>query len=83
MGQDNIAIADMQCWVFRMAQMNWNITPPECAEIFRQYDLLGYISECYDVLHLSSYQHALVDIEEILEGNGVKFIGSERYGEQH
>ena len=65
-------IADMQCWVFRKAQVRWHKTPVECAEIFKKYDLLGFISECYDLLHVSSYRHALEEVEEILKCNGVE-----------
>ena len=65
-------IADMQCWVFNMAQTKWNITSSECADIFKKYDLLGFISECYDLLHVSSYKCALDDIEQILVANGVR-----------
>ena len=71
MSQTQIGIADMQCWVFRKAQKKWNITPSECADVFKKYDLLGFISECYDLLHVSSYQRALEDIEEILHNKGV------------
>ncbi len=39
--------------------------------LFRRYDLLGYISECYDLLHVSSYQCALEDIEDLLRSKGV------------
>ena len=49
----------------------WNLTPAACAEVFRKYDLLGYIAECYDLLHVSSYQCALDDIEDILHRKGV------------
>ena len=71
MSQEQIGIADMQCWVFRHAQKKWNLAPATCAEIFRKYDLLGYIAECYDLLHVSSYQCALDDIEDILRRKGV------------
>ena len=71
MSQEQIAIADMQCWVFRKAQKKWNISPVQCAKIFKKYDLLGYISECYDLLHVSSYQCALEDVEDILREKGV------------
>ncbi len=71
MSQTQIGIADMQCWVFRKAQKKWNLTPAECADVFRKYDLLGFISECYDLLHVSSYQRALEDVEEILQSKGV------------
>lgn len=71
MSQNQIDIADMQCWVFRMAQTKWNLSPVECAAIFKQYDILGFISKCYDMLHLSSYECALEDVEEMLRNNGV------------
>ena len=71
MNQKQIGIADMQCWVFRKAQKIWNISPSECADVFKKYDLLGFISECYDLLHVSSYQRALEDVEEILHSKGV------------
>ena len=69
--QEQAAIADMQCHVFRKAQTKWNISPAKCARLFREYDLLGFISECYDLLHVSSYDCALDDIEKILKGKGV------------
>lgn len=72
MTQEQLNIADMQCWLFRMAQEKWHISSEACAEIFKKYDLLNYISECYDLLHLSSYQLALEDIEEILRSHGEK-----------
>lgn len=71
MTQRQLDIADMQCWVFRMAQSKWNITPKECAEIFKKYNILGFISECYELLHVSSYACALADVEDILRANGV------------
>ena len=64
-------IADMQCWVFRMAQMKWKMPPKDCSELFKKYDLLGFIEECYDLLHVSSYACALEDVEDILKANGV------------
>ena len=71
MNQRQIGIADMQCWVFRHAQKKWNLSPLECTSIFKKYDLLGFISECYDLLHVSSYQAALDDVEDILRSKGV------------
>ncbi len=71
MSQTQIGIADMQCWVFRKAQKKWNMSPAECTDVFKKYDLLGFISECYDLLHVSSYQCALDEIEEILHSKGV------------
>lgn len=72
MTKEQLNIADMQCWLFRMAQQKWNLTPKSCAELFRKYNFLGYIAECYDLLHLSSYSHALEELEDVARSNGEK-----------
>lgn len=64
-------IADMQCWVFRMAQSKWKMSPSDCAELFKKYDILGFIADCYDILHLNSYECALHDVETLLKNRGV------------
>jgi hypothetical protein len=69
--QEQIDIADMQCWIFRMAQTKWKLSPTQCVCIFKQYDVFGFIEKCYDILHLSSYQCALNDVEEMLHNRGV------------
>ncbi|MCQ2442645.1 MAG: DUF3791 domain-containing protein [Oscillospiraceae bacterium] len=71
MSQRQIDIADIQCWIFRTAQEKWNISAKECAKLFRDYDILGFLSECYELLHVSGYHCALHDVEEILRANGV------------
>lgn len=68
MNKTQLGIANIQYWVFRMAQSKWKMTPKECAELFKKYDILGFISECYELLHVSSYNCAL---EDILKANGV------------
>jgi hypothetical protein len=65
-----IDVADMQCWVFRMAQTQWKIPPAQCAKIFQENNVFGYLEDCYDVLHLSSYQCALDDVETLLRKRG-------------
>lgn len=71
MSEHEIDIADMQCWVFRMAQVRWKMSPEECAKIFQEYDILGFIADCYDILHLNSYECALNDVERLLKNRGV------------
>ena len=71
MSQRQIGIADMQCWVFRKAQTKWNMPPKRCAELFQKYDIFGFIADCYDLLHVSSYQCALDEVEDILRSKGV------------
>ena len=45
MSEYNIDIADMQCWVFRMAQSKWKMSPSDCAKLFKKYDILGFIAD--------------------------------------
>ena len=71
MGEHDIDLADMQCWVFRMAQKRGKKSPEACAKIFHDYDILEFISKCYDFLHLSSYKCALDDVEEMLKNRGI------------
>ena len=57
MEQRQIDIADMQCRVFNMAQTKWNITPSECADIFKKYDLLGNLIFVYEKIEDISYEN--------------------------
>lgn len=68
MTESQLGIADMQCWVFRMAQLKWELSPKECAKLFKKYDILGFISECYELLHVSSYI-CFVSIIHIMESD--------------
>lgn len=71
MSEKQINIIHMQCWLFRLAQTKWNRTPMETASLFMDFNIFDYIADCYDLLHLSSYHHALSDIEAILAQKGV------------
>ena len=71
MSEHEVDIADMQCWVFRMAQARWKMPAKACAELFKKYNILGFISDCYDILHLNSYECALNDVETLLRNRGV------------
>ena len=71
MSPQDIDIADMQCWIFRMAQKKWGATPSECSALFRAHDVLGFIADSYDILHVSSYDCALDDVERYLLKRGV------------
>ena len=67
----NIDIADMQCWVFRLVQSKWKTSPTDCAELFKKYNILGFLADRYDILHLNSYECALNDVETLLKNRGV------------
>ena len=70
MSERQLDIADMQCWVFRMAQTKWKMSSTDCAELFKKYDILGFISDCYDTLHLNGYECVLHDVETLLKNRG-------------
>lgn len=63
-------IQNMQTWIFRKAQIKWNVSPHRCVEIFKKNKIFDFISECYELLHVSSYDCALEEVECILRANG-------------
>lgn len=71
MSSEMIDITDMMCRIFRLAEVKWNKTPAETAAIFQKFNILKFIADCYESLHLSSDLCALADIETILHNNGV------------
>ena len=73
MDQKQFNISHMQCWLFRLAQSCWNLTPMETLVLFKQLSIFGYIADCYDSFHLSSYHHALINLESMLAYNGIIF----------
>lgn len=75
-------IHHMQVWIFRKAQVKWNVSPQKCVQLFKKHEIFKYISECYELLHVSSYDSALAEVEEILRANGEQIIRSDRYEHQ-
>ena len=71
MSKDEVDIADMQCWLVRMAQRRWNVEPAQVANIFAANDVLGFVTRNYGLLYLGSYESALDDIQAYLASRGV------------
>ena len=65
-------INHLKCWLFRNATLRWNKSPSETAELFKKYSLYKFVADCYDILHVSSYECALDELERVLNANGVK-----------
>lgn len=57
----------IQVRLFRLAQLKWNISAPKCSEIFKKYDIYGYIETCYEFFHVQGDEASLSDIEKYLE----------------
>ena len=73
MSAKEIDIADMQCWVFRLAQLRWKISAKECLDIFVENKFFSFIAECYELLHVSSYDAVVSEFEDILKGKNINY----------
>ena len=69
---EEVLIQDMKCFCFRIAEKRWNKSPKETFELFQKYNLLKYIDDCFGILHVSSYECIVDDMEKILKNNGVR-----------
>lgn len=49
-------IADMKCWLLRLAQKRWRMPAVRVAQLFSEAGVYDYVTELYDLLHLSSYE---------------------------
>ena len=59
-------VLDMQVRIFRKFGTRHHIAPEETLSIFDKFDILGFISECYELLRVSGDECVLDDIDEIL-----------------
>ena len=62
----------LKCWLFRKATVVWKMTPAETAALFKKYALYQYVTDCYELLHVSGYDCALEELENVLAANGVR-----------
>ena len=63
-------ILDMQVRIFRKFGTRHHIPPEETLSVFEKFDIFGFLSECYELLHVSGDESALDDIDGILESRG-------------
>ena len=63
-------ILDMQVRIFRKFQARHHTTSKAAFEIFDRFDILGFIAECYELLHVSGDECVLDDIDCILKNRG-------------
>lgn len=62
----------MQVRLFRLAQLQWNLTADECSFLFNKYGVNDYIKTCYDFYHIQGDEVNLADIKQYLCNRGVK-----------
>lgn len=63
-------IADMKRWLLRLAQKRWRMPAVRVAQLFSEAGVYDYVTELYDLQHLSSNERALDDIETYLTAKG-------------
>lgn len=61
----------MQTRLFRLFCNQNKIESKRANDLFLKYKIWDYIDKCYGLLHLSSDESALDDIDKILSRNGV------------
>lgn len=64
-------ILSMQIRLFRQFMERHQVDKDKASQIFKEYDLFGFNSECYGALHLSSNICTLNDIDTLLRNSGV------------
>ncbi len=57
----------IQVRLFRLAQIKWNLSPEDCDEIFKKYNVNAYIETCYEEYHVQGDDANLLDIESYIE----------------
>ena len=61
----------LKCWLFRNAEVKWKKSPEYVNELFAKLKIYDYVEESYELLHVSSYESALNEVEAIAKANGV------------
>ena len=65
-------ITFMQTRIIRLASEEWHLSVEQIIDLFMKADVLGYIEKCYGIFHCEGDEAVLEDIEEFLDGKGIK-----------
>ena len=63
-------IKHMQVRLFRKAWKQWGITLDGCADLFDEYAIDKYISDCYEFFHVQGDESNLEEIERYIARRG-------------
>lgn len=61
----------MQTRLIRLASEEWDMPIVQIIELFRKFDILGYIEKGYGIFHCEGDEAILEDIAELLARKGV------------
>lgn len=62
----------MQTRLIRLASEEWHMPMAKIIELFRKFDILGYVEKGYGIFHCEGDGAVLDDIAELLVRKGVK-----------
>lgn len=65
-------ITFMQTRIIRLASEEWHLSVEQIIDLFMKADVLGYIEKGYGIFHCEGDEAVLEDIEEFLDGKGIK-----------
>lgn len=65
-------ITFMQTRIIRLASEEWHLSVEKIIDLFKKADVLGYIEKGYGIFHCEGDEAVLEDIEEFLDGKGIK-----------
>ena len=65
-------ITFMQTRLIRLASEEWHLPIEQIIYLFKKSDVLGYIEKGYGIFHCEGDEAVLEDIEEFLDGKGIK-----------
>ena len=63
-------ILNMQVRLFRKFTQRHQLVPTEAIRLFDRFDILGFIAECYELLHVSGDESILDDVDSIMRNRG-------------
>ena len=70
MSTRNDTVLNMQLALIPFLANAWELSFSQLSDIFRKYDVLGYIDVCYENYNSTGNQGILEDLEEYIEMQG-------------
>ena len=61
----------MQTRMIRLASEEWHLPIDKIIDLFKKFDVLGYIEKGYGIFHCEGDEAVLEDITEFLKGKGI------------
>ena len=64
------AVLNMQISLIPILADNWKVSISQLSDIFKKYDILGYIDTCYEMFNSTGNQGIIDEIEEYIQIQG-------------